>query len=374
MKETEKTDVDGHQQSSAAIEVFFADAITKVKAQAAQTIAEQRTSFETQAQQEIAKIKLANEAAIAEEKAKASEAAGRIIKVKTEAEEKIAQIKNEAEAKGKKHNEEIAKIRTEAEEKIKYLTEQIARFEAEVAERQGAHAEQIAKAKTEGEETIAKIKADCEEQIARLKTHAAEKRKTHEEQLAEVESKAKEETEKVKAEAEEMEKIRNEKIARVKAETEEKAKDLTEQIAKIKVEVAEKQKVVTTTESDNSAAGNVSETIQRITQSPAELSPATLAICAEDIMKKELVWGSTNDSVQQTLTKMKQQHAGYIMIGTDGILEGIVSKSDLSGALSPFLRPVFAKWRRPQDDATLQIKIKWIMSRPVHIISPQMPL
>jgi predicted transcriptional regulator len=25
------------------------------------------------------------------------------------------------------------------------------------------------------------------------------------------------------------------------------------------------------------------------------------------------------------------------------------------------------------DDATLQIRIKWIMSRPVHIISPQMP-
>jgi len=71
---------------------------------------------------------------------------------------------------------------------------------------------------------------------------------------------------------------------------------------------------------------------------------------------------------------MKQQHASYIMIGTDGVIEGIVSKSDLSGAVSPYLRPVFAKWRRPQDDATLQIKVKWIMSRPVHIISPYTPL
>ena len=68
---------------------------------------------------------------------------------------------------------------------------------------------------------------------------------------------------------------------------------------------------------------------------------------------------------------MKQQHASYIMIGADGVLEGIVSKSDLTGAISPYLRPIFAKWRRPSDDATLQIKIKWIMSKLVRTIKPQ---
>ena len=52
------------------------------------------------------------------------------------------------------------------------------------------------------------------------------------------------------------------------------------------------------------------------------------------------------------------------MIGADGVLEGLVSKSDLAGAASPYLRPEFAKWRWPLDDATLQIKVKWIMSRP----------
>ncbi|GAF88301.1 unnamed protein product, partial [marine sediment metagenome] len=40
-------------------------------------------------------------------------------------------------------------------------------------------------------------------------------------------------------------------------------------------------------------------------------------------------------------------------------------------AVSAYLRPEFAKWRRPLDDATLQIRIKWIMSRSMHIIKPQ---
>ena len=135
----------------------------------------------------------------------------------------------------------------------------------------------------------------------------------------------------------------------------------------------------------------VSETIQRMAQSPAALPgesdpPAaaentalsdagiSLAMCAKDIMQKEIVWGSTDDSVQQALTKMQQADVGYMMIGADGVLEGIVSKSDLTGAISPYLRPVFAKWRRPLDDATLQINIKWIMSRPVRTIKPETPL
>jgi len=71
---------------------------------------------------------------------------------------------------------------------------------------------------------------------------------------------------------------------------------------------------------------------------------------------------------------MEQHNIRYLLIGSDGVLEGIVSKSDLAGAISPYLKPEFAKWHRPLDDATLQIKVKWIMSRPVHIIRPQMPL
>jgi CBS-domain-containing membrane protein len=75
--------------------------------------------------------------------------------------------------------------------------------------------------------------------------------------------------------------------------------------------------------------------------------------------------------VQQILKKMHQHDAGYIMIGRDRVLEGIVSKSDISGAVSPYLRSIFAKWRRFLDDATLKIKTKWIMNRPVRTIRPE---
>jgi predicted transcriptional regulator len=91
-------------------------------------------------------------------------------------------------------------------------------------------------------------------------------------------------------------------------------------------------------------------------------------------MLKELVWGSPEDSVQQAITKMQQYDSGYLMVGINGTLEGIVSNSNITWALSPYLRPIFAKWRRPLDHATLQIRIKWIMSRPVHIVKPETPL
>jgi CBS-domain-containing membrane protein len=42
--------------------------------------------------------------------------------------------------------------------------------------------------------------------------------------------------------------------------------------------------------------------------------------------------------------------------------------------MSPYLLPIFAKWRRPLDDATLKIRIKWIMSRPVRTIKPKTSL
>ncbi|MBA7709856.1 hypothetical protein ES703_118782 [subsurface metagenome] len=91
-------------------------------------------------------------------------------------------------------------------------------------------------------------------------------------------------------------------------------------------------------------------------------------------MQKNVVWGSSDDSVQQALTKMQQHDAGYMMVGRNGVSEGIVSRYDLAGAISPYLRPVFARWRRPSDDATLQIKIKWVMTRPVLTINPETPL
>jgi len=99
-----------------------------------------------------------------------------------------------------------------------------------------------------------------------------------------------------------------------------------------------------------------------------------LAIYAKDIMQKEVLWGTPDDNVQQTLTKIKQHDVGYVIIGRDKIPHGIVSKYDLTAALSPYLQPEFAKWRKPSDEASLKIRIKWIMSSPVKTINLETPL
>ena len=134
--------------------------------------------------------------------------------------------------------------------------------------------------------------------------------------------------------------------------------------------------------------GKIFEAIQKMTQSHADLpgQPVTeekstpditgglLVISANEIMQNQVIWANPEDGLQQAFAKMQQTDAGYIMIGQNGALEGIVSKSDITKAMSPFLLPIFAKWRRPLDDATLKIRIKWIMSRPVRTIKPQTSL
>jgi CBS domain-containing protein len=122
----------------------------------------------------------------------------------------------------------------------------------------------------------------------------------------------------------------------------------------------------------------VSESIQQITDSPAELpgsdALASLSMCAADVMQTDLLWGTPEDSVEQALEKMQQTDTGYMLIGTEGTIEGIVSAFDIASAVSIYLRPMFEKWRRPIDDATLQIRVKWIMARPVRTIKAETPI
>ena len=140
--------------------------------------------------------------------------------------------------------------------------------------------------------------------------------------------------------------------------------------------------------SEEPPRGKIFEAIRKIAQSPAilpgqsamvknEIHGVTgnlFEIRANDIMQNKVTWAGPDDSLQQALAKMKQTDAGYIMIGQNGVLEGIVSQSDITRAMSPYLQPIFAKWRRPLDDATLKIRIKWIMSRPVRTIKPETSL
>ncbi len=108
-----------------------------------------------------------------------------------------------------------------------------------------------------------------------------------------------------------------------------------------------------------SMIGNINELLQKT---------------AQDIMHDHIIWVGPEDCVGEVHDQIQQNNVGYALVGRNNALEGIVSKSDLSGAMSPYLRPIFSKWHRPQDDATLKIKIKWVMSKPVHTIKTDTPL
>jgi CBS domain-containing protein len=121
------------------------------------------------------------------------------------------------------------------------------------------------------------------------------------------------------------------------------------------------------------AGGAVSRTIQKMVQSlpiiPQEHAQTLLAIQAKDIMNKEILWGRPEDSVQEAREKMQQTGAACMMVGRPDSLQGIVSWLNIAEAVSIYLQPAFSKWRRLADDATLQIRLKAIMSRPVHTIN-----
>ena len=156
------------------------------------------------------------------------------------------------------------------------------------------------------------------------------------------------------------------------------------------IEAANEEQSETPEPSQEPALGPVSEAIKELAQSSASpREPARsgsagdaaisgtselLWMCAKEIMQDQVVWISPDDSVQQALTKLQQHDVGYLVVGQEDALEGIVSKADVAGAISPYLRPMFGKWRRPSDDATLRIKLKWIMSRPVRTARPDTPL
>jgi CBS domain-containing protein len=146
---------------------------------------------------------------------------------------------------------------------------------------------------------------------------------------------------------------------------------------------ATEEKPVESPKSEKPAKGKISEAIRKMAQSPAVLPGVSISqagtgelftLCAGNIMQADVIWADPEESVQQALSKMQQNDTGYILIGRDGALEGIASRSDVTGAISPYLRSVFAKWRRPLDDATLKIKVKWIMSRPVRTVKPEASL
>jgi len=304
----------------------------------------------------------------------------------------MATSQTEEATDNKQDSEETGAVQESGDEKSK--AQEPAAVEApaeEAAAEQGAEETQEQKAVDDKADSEEKAEGEAEAKPeGEAKAEVAEE-KSKSETEAKVESEAEEKAEA----AEEKTEAKPEAAEEPRAETEEKAEDKTEAEAKVESEekIESEEKTSVPEQSQESATGKISETIQQMTQSPAVLpgesgkptmgtpqnrKPAHIsvssAVCAKDIMQKEVVWANSEESVQQSLTKMQQQDSGYIMIGQDGTLEGIVSKSDITGATSIYLRPIFAKWHGPLDDATLQIKLKWIMSRPVRTVRPETPL
>jgi len=125
------------------------------------------------------------------------------------------------------------------------------------------------------------------------------------------------------------------------------------------------------TQAEQEPVGEPESTVVVEEQTTTESASVTFGCCAKDIMNANPVWVSGDESVQQGANKLSG--SGYLLVGDaeSGKLEGIVSRSDLAGAISPYIRPLFVKWHRPLDDASLKIKIKWIMSRPVHAVKAE---
>lgn len=127
----------------------------------------------------------------------------------------------------------------------------------------------------------------------------------------------------------------------------------------------------------NASAHPVYDAIVQITQSGCpnpSVSSQILNRPAKSVMNRHPLWLFLNDSVETALQRMQQNNTRYALIEEQGQLVGILSRGDLNAAVSPYLKPAFDAYRRPLDEATLQIRIKWFMSRLMHIADPEMPV
>jgi len=259
----------------------------------------------------------------------------------------------------------------ESEEATEEATEEVT--EEATEEKTEAATEQAPQTSEEVKEETLEVPEETKEEVEEAPEVAEE---TKEEAVVETESKpAAEETEPT------AEKQKEEPPAEEPAK-EEPAKEepaAEEPAAEEPVKEPEDQPVAETQATEETNDRPVTKVIEKMTQSPAVL-PGEITgefltnIHAENVMRTDLAWANQDDTVESVLNKMQQQNTGYALIGSSTDIQGIVSKSDIQGALSPYLQSIFSKWKRELDTATLQIKVRWIMSRPVHTVRPDATL
>jgi CBS domain-containing protein len=163
-----------------------------------------------------------------------------------------------------------------------------------------------------------------------------------------------------------------EPVETAEAQTDEPAADAEEAVEAPPAEPA--GKAAAEAETRGAVTQSIAQMVNSSPVLPGEGVGEFLKSPASAVMQTGVVWAGPEDSVQQAMTAMQESDAGYLMVGENGKLEGVVSWVDLIGAISIYLKPVFAKWRRPADDATLQIRLKVIMTRPVRTAKPDTSL
>ncbi len=164
--------------------------------------------------------------------------------------------------------------------------------------------------------------------------------------------------------------------------TSENAQPVSDDASTNDTEPTERSETTMQTAAEDAEPGPVAKAIEQLTRQNADTPEKNAestrhhlpSLTAAEIMNPAVLWLEPEDTVEETLAQMQRHNAGYVLIGRDGRIEGLVSRSDLAAAISPYLRPVFAHWRRPVDDATMKIRIKWFMSRTVHTIGPDASL
>lgn len=93
-----------------------------------------------------------------------------------------------------------------------------------------------------------------------------------------------------------------------------------------------------------------------------------LAIRAREIIETNVIQVSSEDTISWVLDQMLARDSYYAIVTGDGRIDGIVSRADLTGPVSEYIKPLIAKWQRSGSDATYNLAVKWIMSRQLNTI------
>lgn len=114
-------------------------------------------------------------------------------------------------------------------------------------------------------------------------------------------------------------------------------------------------------------------------ETPAEQPVGTRDIRdipVKKIMRQDAGFLKPEQTLEEAVQLMQRKNTPYLLVqsGNSESIEGIVSRSDITGGISPYLNPTFKNFKRPLDQATLKIKIKWIMTSPVETININQPV